>query len=256
MMVRSRRVSAQTSRGRVGGYPRGRARHVAETKVRQEISKASQSVPDLLEQRHVSHRVPKMRAAAVSRKTKETEIEASVDLDGTGAAKIQTGIGFFDHMLEQLARHSLIDMAISAKGDLHIDQHHTVEDTGIALGQAIRKALGDRVGITRYADALLPMDETLTRVAIDVSGRPFLVFKTSFPREKIGEFDTELVREFFQAFVMNAGMTVHVETLYGENAHHISESCFKGLARALRLAIEQDPRQKGAIPSTKGTLAG
>lgn len=197
-----------------------------------------------------------MRAAKISRKTKETEIEVSVDLDGAGAAKIQTGIGFFDHMLEQLARHSLIDIAISAKGDLHIDQHHTVEDTGIALGQAIRQALGDRAGIARYADALLPMDETLTRVAIDVSGRPFLVFRTVFMRQKIGEFDTELVREFFQAFVMNAGITLHVETLYGENAHHISESCFKGLARALRLAVELDPRQKGAIPSTKGTLAG
>jgi imidazoleglycerol-phosphate dehydratase len=195
-----------------------------------------------------------MRAAKISRKTKETEIDAAVDLDGTGAAKIATGIGFFDHMLEQLARHSLIDMAISAKGDLHIDQHHTVEDTGIALGQAIRQALGDRAGIARYADALLPMDETLTRVAIDVSGRPFLVYKTAFARPKIGEFDTELVREFFQAFVMNAGVTLHVETLYGENAHHISESCFKGLARALRIAIAVDPRQKGAIPSTKGTL--
>ncbi len=197
-----------------------------------------------------------MRAAKISRKTKETEIDASVDLDGTGAAKISTGIGFFDHMLEQLARHSLIDIAISAKGDLHIDQHHTVEDTGIALGQAIRQALGDRAGIARYADALLPMDETLTRVAIDVSGRPFLVFKTAFARAKIGEFDTELVREFFQAFVMNAGVTLHIETLYGENAHHISESCFKGLARAMRAAIALDPRQKGTIPSTKGSLGG
>jgi len=197
-----------------------------------------------------------MRAAKISRKTKETEIDVSVDLDGTGAAKISTGIGFFDHMLEQLARHSLIDIAISAKGDLHIDQHHTVEDVGIALGQAVRQALGERAGIARYADALLPMDETLTRVAIDVSGRPFLVFRTEFPRQKIGEFDTELVREFFQAFAMNAGITLHVETLYGVNAHHISESCFKGLARALRLAVALDPRQKGAIPSTKGTLGG
>ena len=197
-----------------------------------------------------------MRAGKISRKTKETEIEVSVDLDGTGAAKISTGIGFFDHMLEQLARHSLIDTAISAKGDLHIDQHHTVEDVGIALGQAVRQALGDRAGIARYADALLPMDETLTRVAIDVSGRPFLVFRTEFPRQKIGEFDTELVREFFQAFAMNAGITLHVETLYGANAHHISETCFKGLARALRVAVALDPRQKGAIPSTKGTLGG
>jgi imidazoleglycerol-phosphate dehydratase len=195
-----------------------------------------------------------MRPAKISRKTKETEIDVAVELDGSGAAEIATGIGFFDHMLEQLARHSLIDIAISAKGDLHIDQHHTVEDTGIALGQAIRQALGDRAGIARYADALLPMDETLTRVAIDVSGRPFLVYKTAFARPKIGEFDAELVREFFQAFVMNAGVTLHVETLYGENAHHISESCFKGLARALRVAIALDPRQKGAIPSTKGSL--
>ncbi|MGO9675313.1 MAG: imidazoleglycerol-phosphate dehydratase HisB [Methylocella sp.] len=197
-----------------------------------------------------------MRAGKISRKTKETEIEVSVDLDGTGAAKIATGIGFFDHMLEQLARHALIDIALSAKGDLHIDQHHTVEDVGIALGGAIRQALGDRAGITRYADALLPMDETLTRVAIDVSGRPFLVFRTEFPRAKIGEFDAELVREFFQAFAMNAGITLHVETLYGVNAHHISESCFKGLARALRLAVALDPRQNGAIPSTKGSLGG
>jgi len=197
-----------------------------------------------------------MRAGKISRKTKETEIDVAVDLDGTGAAKISTGIGFFDHMLEQLSRHSLIDIAISAKGDLHIDQHHTVEDVGIALGQAIRQALGDRAGISRYADALLPMDETLTRVAIDVSGRPFLVFRTEFPRQKIGEFDTELVREFFQAFAMNAGITLHVETLYGVNAHHISESCFKGLARALRLAVALDPRQNGAIPYTKGSLGG
>jgi imidazoleglycerol-phosphate dehydratase len=195
-----------------------------------------------------------MRAGKISRKTKETEIDVAVDLDGTGAAKISTGIGFYDHMLEQLARHSLIDIGISAKGDLHIDQHHTVEDVGIALGQAVRQALGDRAGINRYADALLPMDETLTRVAIDVSGRPFLVFRTEFPRQKIGEFDTELVREFFQAFAMNAGITLHVETFYGVNAHHISESCFKGLARALRLAIALDPRQNGAIPSTKGSL--
>jgi imidazoleglycerol-phosphate dehydratase len=196
-----------------------------------------------------------MRTAVISRKTKETEIEVSVDLDGAGLAKITTGIGFFDHMLEQLARHSLIDIEIQAKGDLHIDQHHTVEDTGIALGQAIRRALGDMAGITRFADVLLPMDETLTRVAIDISGRPFLVFRTVFARAKIGDFDTELVREFFQAFTMNAGMNVHVETLYGENSHHISESSFKGLARALRVAVTKDERQNGAIPSTKGSLA-
>jgi imidazoleglycerol-phosphate dehydratase len=196
-----------------------------------------------------------MRNGAVTRKTKETDIAVSVDLDGTGLAKIATGIGFFDHMLEQLARHSLIDMDIRAKGDLHIDQHHTVEDTGIALGQAVRQALGGMAGITRFADVLLPMDETLTRVALDISGRPFLVFRTKFAQAKIGAFDTELVREFFQAFATHAAMTIHVETLYGENAHHIAESAFKGLARALRAAIALDPRQKGAIPSTKGVLS-
>ncbi len=195
-----------------------------------------------------------MRTAIVARETKETAIKVSVDLDGTGAGARSTGIGFFDHMLDQLARHSLIDMAIEAKGDLHIDDHHTVEDTGIALGQAIREALGDRAGITRYADVLLPMDETLSRAAIDVSGRPFLVFRTTFPREKIGTFDTELVREFFQALAMNAGLTLHIETLYGANAHHIAESCFKAVARALKVAVSIDPRQGGAIPSTKGTL--
>lgn len=197
-----------------------------------------------------------MRVGVISRKTKETEITVSVDLDGNGLARISTGIGFFDHMLEQLARHSLIDIEIQAKGDLHIDQHHTVEDTGIALGQAIRRALGDMAGINRFADVLLPMDETLTRVAIDISGRPFLVFKTVFAKAKIGNFDTELVREFFQAFTMQAGMNLHVETLYGENSHHISESSFKGLARALRVAVAIDQRQNGAIPSTKGSLAG
>jgi imidazoleglycerol-phosphate dehydratase len=195
-----------------------------------------------------------MRTATIARKTKETAIEVSVDLDGKGAGLIATGIGFFDHMLDQLARHSLIDMTIRAEGDLHIDDHHTVEDTGIALGQAIRQALGDRAGITRYADAMLPMDETLSRAAIDVSGRPFLVFRAEFPREKIGTFDTELVREFFQALAMNAGITLHVETLYGANAHHIAESLFKAVARALRVAVAIDPRQEGAIPSTKGTL--
>jgi len=195
-----------------------------------------------------------MRKAEISRKTKETEIDVAIDLDGSGAAKISTGIGFFDHMLEQLAKHSLIDIEIAAKGDLHIDYHHTVEDTGIALGQAIKKALGDMRGITRFADVLLPMDETLTRVAVDVSGRPYLVFRTTFDRPKIGEFDTDLVREFFQAFSNNVGMNLHVETLYGVNAHHISESSFKGLARALRVALQVDERQKGEIPSTKGTL--
>jgi imidazoleglycerol-phosphate dehydratase len=197
-----------------------------------------------------------MRKGAVSRKTRETEIEVSVDLDGTGLAKIATGIGFFDHMLEQLARHSLIDIEIRAAGDLHIDQHHTVEDTGIALGQAVRQALGDIAGIARFSDVLLPMDETLTRVAVDISGRPFLVFRTKFAQPKIGAFDSELVREFFQAFATHAAMNIHVETLYGENAHHIAESSFKGLARALRAAVELDHCQRGAIPSTKGSLSG
>ena len=196
-----------------------------------------------------------MRNGAVSRKTKETGIEVSVDLDGAGLARIATGIGFFDHMLEQLARHSLIDIEIRATGDLHIDQHHTVEDTGMALGQAVRQALGDMAGIARFADVLLPMDETLTRVAVDISGRPFLVFRTNFAQPKIGAFDSELVREFFQAFATHAAMTIHVETLYGENAHHIAESSFKGLARALRAAVELDHRQRGAIPSTKGLLS-
>ena len=195
-----------------------------------------------------------MRTATVARDTKETAIAVTVALDGWGRGTIATGIGFFDHMLDQLSRHSLIDMEIVAKGDLHIDDHHAVEDTGIALGQAIRRALGDRAGITRYADCLLPMDETLTRAAIDVSGRPFLVFRTDFPRAKIGTFDTELVREFFQAFATNAGITLHIETLYGTNTHHIAESCFKAVARALKTAVAVDPRQAGQIPSTKGTL--
>jgi imidazoleglycerol-phosphate dehydratase len=197
-----------------------------------------------------------MRQAAITRKTTETSVSASVSLDGTGKYDVKTGVGFFDHMMEQLARHSLIDMKIEAEGDLHIDDHHTVEDCGIALGQAVAKALGDRKGIRRYASADLPMDEALTRCAIDVSGRPFLIFKVNFPLQKIGTFDTELVREWFQAFAMNAGITLHIENAYGENAHHIAESCFKALARALRVAIEIDPRQKDVIPSTKGTLAG
>lgn len=195
-----------------------------------------------------------MRRAVVKRETKETLIVVDLDLDGMGEARIATGIGFFDHMLDQIARHALVDLTIEAKGDLHIDMHHTVEDTGIALGQAFRRALGDMRGVTRFADAHLPMDETLTRVAIDISGRPFLVFKTMFPTPKIGAFDTELVREFFQAFAINAGMTVHVETLYGLNSHHIAESCFKGLARALREACAIDPRQRDLIASTKGSL--
>ncbi|WP_018388514.1 imidazoleglycerol-phosphate dehydratase HisB [Ancylobacter sp. FA202] len=197
-----------------------------------------------------------MRTASITRATKETQIRLSVDLDGTGKAMIATGVGFFDHMLDLLARHSRIDMEIEAKGDLHIDFHHTVEDVGIALGQAVKAALGDMRGVTRYASLHLPMDETLTRVALDISGRPFLVFRTEFAVAKIGEFDTELVREFFQAFAMNAGLTLHVETLYGANAHHIAESCFKGLARALRAAVAIDPAAAGEIPSTKGSLGG
>ena len=196
------------------------------------------------------------RTATIERTTKETTIKATVDLDGSGAAKIATGIGFLDHMLEQLARHSLIDIELKAKGDLHIDFHHTAEDSGIVLGQAIAKALGDKLGITRYASLHLPMDETLTRVAVDVSGRPYLIWKVAFSRAKIGEMDTELFREWFQAFAQNAGITLHVETLYGENNHHIAETCYKGLARALRAAVAIDPRQAGRVPSTKGTLSG
>lgn len=194
------------------------------------------------------------RYAEIKRTTKETDIRVRVGLDGAGVAKIATGIGFFDHMLEQLARHSLIDIEISAKGDLHIDQHHTVEDVGIALGQALKQAAGDLRGIVRYADVHLPMDEALTRVAVDVSGRPYLVFKVGVPQGKIGEFDTELVREFFQALAQHAAITLHIETLYGVNSHHIVETCFKGVARALGAALSIDPRQKGSIPSTKGTL--
>ena len=195
-----------------------------------------------------------MRAASVSRRTAETDVAVSITLDGTGKAEISTGVGFLDHMLELFARHGLFDLTVKVTGDLHVDQHHTTEDTGIALGQAILQALGDKKGIARYADIHLPMDETLTRVAVDISGRPFLVFRTAFPTEKIGVFDTELVREFFQAFAMNAGLTLHVETLYGQNSHHIAESCFKGLARVLRQAVALDPREEGRIPSTKGTL--
>lgn len=194
------------------------------------------------------------RQATISRKTKETEITATVDLDGTGAFDVSTGIGFLDHMLEQLARHSMIDITLKAKGDLHIDFHHTTEDSGIVLGQAFAKALGDKTGIARYADVHLPMDETLTRVAVDISGRPYLVWQVEFTRAKIGEMDTELFREWFQAFAQNAGITLHVANLYGENNHHIAETCYKGLARALRAASELDPRQAGRVPSTKGTL--
>jgi imidazoleglycerol-phosphate dehydratase len=197
-----------------------------------------------------------MRKATIKRKTKETDVEVAVDLDGAGTASIATGIGFFDHMLDLLARHSRIDIAVQAKGDLHIDQHHTTEDVGIALGQAVKQALGDMRGITRYADVHVPMDEALTRVAIDISGRPFLVFKAEFVRDKVGTFDTDLVQEWFQAFATNAGITLHVQVLYGTNDHHIAESCFKGLARALRAAVAVDARAANEVPSTKGSLGG
>lgn len=196
------------------------------------------------------------REASITRETKETRISAAIDLDGSGVYDIATGIGFLDHMIEQLARHSLIDITLRADGDLHIDQHHTTEDCGIVLGQALAKALGDRKGISRYASAYLPMDESLTRVAVDISGRPFLIWKVVFPAGKIGSMDTELFREWFQAFAQNAGLTLHVENLYGENSHHIAESCFKGLARALRSAVAIDQRAADRVPSTKGSLKG
>ncbi len=197
-----------------------------------------------------------MRQARVERITKETSVSASVNLDGGGIYDVSTGIGFLDHMIEQLSRHSLIDIALRAKGDLHIDFHHTSEDTAIVLGQAVAKALGERAGITRYGAVTIPMDETCTRVAVDASNRPYLVWKVIFTRPKLGEMDTELFKEWFQAFAQNAGLTIHVENLYGENSHHIVESCYKGLARALRQAVEIDPRQPRAVPSTKGVLGG
>jgi imidazoleglycerol-phosphate dehydratase len=194
------------------------------------------------------------RQATIERKTRETDISATVKLDGAGRYHVSTGIAFLDHMLEQLSRHSLIDLELSAKGDLHIDFHHTTEDTGIVIGQAVSKALGDRRGIQRYGSALIPMDETLTRVALDASNRPYLIWKVAFTRQKLGEFDTELFKEWFQAFAQHAGVTLHIENIYGDNSHHIVESCFKGLARALRQAVEIDPRQADAVPSTKGAL--
>ena len=197
-----------------------------------------------------------MRVATVERKTKETKIKGRVALDGAGMSEIATGIGFLDHMLDQLAKHSLIDISLQAKGDLHIDFHHTTEDTGYVIGAAVAKALGDRAGIQRYGSAVIPFDETLTRVSVDVSNRPYLVWRVNFSRPKLGEMDTELFKEWFQAFAQSAGVTLHIENLYGENNHHIVESCFKGLARALRQAIEIDPRRAGAVPSTKGTLSG
>jgi imidazoleglycerol-phosphate dehydratase len=197
----------------------------------------------------------KVRKATVDRQTKETKIAASVNLDGSGIYDIETGVGFLDHMLEQLARHALIDITLRAKGDLHIDFHHTTEDSGIVLGQAVAKALGDKVGITRYASIDLAMDEALTRCAIDVSGRPYLIWKVAFSQPKVGDMDTELFKEWFQAFAQNAGITLHIENLYGDNNHHIVETCFKALARALRMAIAIDPRQADKVPSTKGTLS-
>ncbi|MEP2828533.1 imidazoleglycerol-phosphate dehydratase HisB [Parvibaculum sp.] len=194
------------------------------------------------------------RTATVERKTKETNVFVSLDLDGQGEYDVDTGIGFLDHMLEQLSRHSLMDLKVRAQGDLHIDYHHTTEDTGIVIGEAVRRALGDFKGIRRYATSVIPMDETCTRVSIDVSQRPYLVWKVNFTKPKLGDMDTELFKEWFQAFAQNAGITLHIENMYGENNHHIVESCFKGLARALRDAVEIDPRASGRIPSTKGVL--
>ena len=197
-----------------------------------------------------------MREAQVFRKTKETDIEVSVNIDGAGVYDVSTGIGFLDHMLEQLSRHSLIDLTVRAKGDLHIDLHHTTEDTGIAIGEAINKAMGERRGIMRYASTTIPMDETLTRAAIDISNRPYLIWRVDFSKPKLGEMDTELFKEWFQAFAQNARVTLHIENLYGENNHHIVESCFKALARSFRAAAETDPRAADTVPSTKGTLGG
>jgi imidazoleglycerol-phosphate dehydratase len=197
---------------------------------------------------------PPPRQASVERITRETKIRGSVNLDGTGTFDIATGIGFLDHMLQQLSRHSLVDLILRAEGDLHIDFHHTTEDTGYVVGEAVSKALGDRRGIARWGEALVPMDETLTRVALDVSNRPYLVWKVNFSKPKLGEMDTELFKEWFQAFAQSAGVTLHVENLYGENNHHIVESCYKGLARSLRQAVVIDPRRAGEVPSTKGVL--
>ena len=197
-----------------------------------------------------------MRTATIKRKTKETEISATVNLDGTGASDISTGIGFLDHMLEQIARHSLIDLTVKAKGDLHIDYHHTTEDTGIVIGEAIHKALGDRAGITRFGEACVPLDEALTRVVLDFSGRPYLVWRVNFTRQKLGEMDTELFKEWFQALSQSAEIALHVENFYGENSHHIVETCFKALAQSLKKAVTVDPRKAGAVPSTKGVLGG
>jgi imidazoleglycerol-phosphate dehydratase len=203
----------------------------------------------------MTNATPSRRSASVTRNTTETRISVSLDLDGTGKYSVSTGIGFLDHMLEQLSRHSLIDLNVKAEGDLHIDFHHTTEDTGIAIGEAFNKALGDRKGINRYGHMYIPMDETLTRVALDLSNRPYLIWKVDFTRDKLGEMDTELFKEWFQAFTQNAGVTLHIENLYGSNSHHIVESCFKGTARALRAAVTPDDRLEGGIASTKGTLS-
>ena len=212
--------------------------------------------PPAVKRKPAVARIAASRSAEVERNTKETNIAVAVNLDGTGLYDVSTGIGFLDHMLEQLARHSLIDLRVRANGDLHIDGHHTTEDTGIALGEAVSKALGDRTGIRRYGAAVIPMDETLTRVTLDASNRPYLIWKVAFTRAKLGEMDTELFKEWFGAFAQAAGITLHVENVYGENNHHIIESCFKGLARALRQAVEIDPRKADAVPSTKGVLGG
>ena len=195
-----------------------------------------------------------MRKGSIKRETKETTIQVDVNLDGTGQADIKTGIGFLDHMMEQIAKHSLIDITLKAKGDLHIDLHHTTEDSGIAFGEALKKALGDKKGIKRYASATIPMDETLSRVSLDISNRPYLVWNVKLKVEKLGEMDTELFKEWYHAFAQSAGITLHVENIYGDNSHHIIESCYKGLARALRTAVEVDPRAENIIPSTKGTI--
>jgi imidazoleglycerol-phosphate dehydratase len=197
-----------------------------------------------------------MRTATVERKTRETEIAVSLDLDGTGDSDVDTGIGFLDHMLESFSRHSMIDLKVRAQGDLHVDFHHTTEDTGIVIGEAVKKALGDFAGISRFGAALIPMDETLTRVAVDVANRPYLIWHVKVPKPKLGEMDTELFKEWFQAFSQHAGICLHIENLYGENSHHIVESCFKGLARSLRQAITPDERLDGGVASTKGTLGG
>ena len=196
------------------------------------------------------------RTGSVQRSTAETKIDISVNLDGTGQYEVSTGIGFLDHMVEQFAKHSLIDVTMKVDGDLHVDQHHTTEDSAIALGQALAQALGDKAGIGRYGSAYSPMDETLSRVALDISGRPYTVWKAKFSQEKLGEWDTELIQHWFESVAQSAGLTLHIELLYGENNHHICESIYKGFARAMRIAVERDPRKGGAIPSTKGQLGG